>query len=163
MFSNKTKENIQELLNDNTFTITTGHQLSIFTGPIYFIYKILHTIRLTEELNQKTTDKKFIPVFWMASEDHDFEEIQSVNIFQSTLKWETEQRGPVGRFEMKSFEKVKNEFSSFFDVSTENEVLDLLKSYSGRTLSEATFKLINKLVSFCRGLGIRRHTYAYVC
>lgn len=141
----KTKENIQELLNSNTFTLTTGHQLSIFTGPIYFIYKILHTIRLTEELNQKTTDKKFIPVFWMASEDHDFEEIQSVNIFQSTLKWETEQRGPVGRFEMESFEKVKNEFSSFFDASTENEVLDLLKSYSGRTLSEATFKLINKL------------------
>ena len=143
--TNKTKENIQELLNDNTFTITTGHQLSIFTGPIYFIYKILHTIRLTEELNQKTTDKKFIPVFWMASEDHDFEEIQSVNIFQSTLKWETEQRGPVGRFEMESFEKVKNEFSSFFDASTENEVLDLLKAYSGSTLGEATFKLINKL------------------
>ena len=45
------KENIDSLLNENCFTVTTGHQLNIFTGPLYFVYKILHTIKLSDELN----------------------------------------------------------------------------------------------------------------
>ena len=139
------KKSIDSLLNKNTFTITTGHQLSIFTGPIYFIYKILHTIRLTEELNKIYPENKFIPVFWMASEDHDFEEIQSINLFNKTIKWDSEQKGPVGRFETESFEAIKDEFKELFQNNPESEVLELINSYDGKNLSEATFNLVNKL------------------
>jgi len=139
------KTNIQSLLEKNTFTITTGHQLSIFTGPIYFIYKILHTIRLTEELNKMYPEKNFIPVFWMASEDHDFEEIQSVTLFNKTIKWETEQNGPVGRFKLDSFDEIRTEFKELFTNHPESEVIDLLNKYDGKNLGEATFNLVHHL------------------
>ena len=41
ILSNNSKENIRSLFNENTFTITTGHQLCLFTGPLYFIYKVI--------------------------------------------------------------------------------------------------------------------------
>ena len=142
---NKVIENINSLQQENTFTITTGHQLSLFTGPIYFIYKILHVIRLTEDLNKIYPENKFIPVFWMASEDHDFEEIQSVFLFNKTLKWETEQKGAVGRFEIDSLDPIIDDFKTFFLNHPESEVIDLLKSFQGKNLGKATFSLVNTL------------------
>ena len=68
-------QNVDSLLKEQTFTITTGHQLNLLTGPIYFIYKILHVIRLAEELKKMHPKNHFVPVYWMASEDHDFDEI----------------------------------------------------------------------------------------
>jgi bacillithiol synthase len=130
---------------ENTFTVTTGHQLNIFTGPIYLIYKILHTIRLSEELAMKYPNQHFVPVFWMASEDHDFEEIQEVKIFGNSLKWETEQKGAVGRFDFHSFDALKTEFSELFQNVEGNEISELLNAYQGETLSVATFKLIHHL------------------
>ncbi len=141
----KVRENIDALSSSTTFTITTGHQLSIFTGPIYFIYKILHAIRLAEELSNSYPDSTFVPVFWMASEDHDFEEVQSISIFNKTVKWETDQRGAVGRFKLDEFHPIVEEFKSFFENHPESEVLDLLNSYTGENFGEATFNLINKL------------------
>ena len=66
------ENNINLLLSPNTYTVTTGHQLCLFTGPLYFVYKILSTIKWCEELKLNYPDKNFIPIFWMASEDHDF-------------------------------------------------------------------------------------------
>ncbi len=143
--SEKVTSNLSLLREENTFTITTGHQLSLFTGPIYFIYKILHTIRLSEELKKEYPDFNFVPVFWMASEDHDFEEIQSIQLFGKTLKWETEQKGPVGRFNIESFEAIKKEFAEFFENHPDSEIQNLLQSYEGNNLGEATFKLVNQL------------------
>ena len=71
--------------NKGTFTITTGHQLCVFGGPQYFIHKIISVLKLTEDLRNKFKDLNFIPVFWMASEDHDFEEISHLNIFNKKL------------------------------------------------------------------------------
>ena len=73
--SEKQQFNLQNLEQSETFTITTGHQLNLFTGPVFFIYKILQTIKLAAFLNEKFQSKHFVPVFWLASEDHDFEEI----------------------------------------------------------------------------------------
>src|SRR5947208_12696621 len=47
------QQNIQQLLQPNTFTITTAHQPAIFTGNLYFIYKIAHIIKLAERLKQE--------------------------------------------------------------------------------------------------------------
>ena len=72
---NRVQNNIDLLKSPNTYTITTGHQLNIFAGPLYFIYKIVTAIKLASQLKEKFPDKNFVPVYWMASEDHDFAEI----------------------------------------------------------------------------------------
>jgi bacillithiol synthase len=141
----KVKQNLALLSLENSFTVTTGHQLSIFTGPIYFIYKILHTIRLSEELAKNYPNNHFVPIFWMASEDHDFEEIQSVKVFNKELKWETTQSGAVGRFDFASFEFLKGEFKELFQQAESEEIQNLLDAYQGTHLGEATFNLVNFL------------------
>ncbi|NNC85066.1 MAG: bacillithiol biosynthesis cysteine-adding enzyme BshC [Bacteroidia bacterium] len=95
---------VSVLLHENTFTITTGHQLNIFTGPAYFIYKIISAIKLASQLSEKYTDNHFIPVYWMATEDHDIEEIRKVNIFNKELEWDKEWEGAVGEAESNSLE-----------------------------------------------------------
>ena len=80
--TDKQKNNINLLSQENTFTVVTGHQLNLFSGPAFFVYKILQTIKTAEFLSQNS-DKNFVPVFWMATEDHDFEEINHVKISQS--------------------------------------------------------------------------------
>lgn len=79
------KTAIEHLREEGTFTVTTGHQLNLATGPLYFIYKIISTIRLAEELGKHFSDKKFVPVYWMASEDHDVEEISDFQVLAKTI------------------------------------------------------------------------------
>lgn len=143
--TDKVKANIEALKESTTLTVTTGHQLSLFTGPIYFIYKILHVIRLAEELSLEYPENKFVPVFWMASEDHDFEEIQSIQLFNQTITWDSNQKGPVGRFELTDFVAVKNTVKAFFSSHTDNEIDILMDAYTGENLAEATFSFVNAL------------------
>ena len=79
--------NLKLLKEDNTYTVTTGHQLNIFAGPLYFIYKIVTAIKLALQLKAKFPDKNFVPVYWMASEDHDFAEINYTNIGGKKVHW----------------------------------------------------------------------------
>jgi len=91
------KPDFSILLDANTFTVTTGHQLNIFTGPLYVIYKIITIINLARRLKAEFPAYNFVPMYWMASEDHDFEEISTFNLFSKDYKWETTQKGAVGR------------------------------------------------------------------
>lgn len=84
--SKKVKDNIELLSSQKTFTITTGHQLCFATGPLYFPIKILQTIRLCEWLKKELPEYNFVPVFWMATEDHDYAEIQRAYLFGSQYK-----------------------------------------------------------------------------
>ncbi|MFD1095414.1 bacillithiol biosynthesis cysteine-adding enzyme BshC [Salegentibacter chungangensis] len=79
--------NIEALAENNTFTVVTGHQLNLFTGPLYFLYKIVSTINLTFILKKEYPDYNFVPVYWMATEDHDFEEINFFNLNGKKFKW----------------------------------------------------------------------------
>ena len=101
-----TVTNIERLKEKNTYTITTGHQLNIFTGPLYFVYKILTVINACEILNKEYPDHHFVPVFWMASEDHDIDEIRSFSLFGKKYDWDTGQTGPVGRMNPESLKEV---------------------------------------------------------
>ena len=89
--SELTTENIESLNSVSTFTITTGHQLNLFTGPLYFLYKIISTINLTKELKAKYPSYDFVPIYWMASEDHDFEEINYFNFKGKKIQWNSKQ------------------------------------------------------------------------
>jgi len=132
------KNNIQSLENPNTFTITTGHQLNIFTGPLYFIYKIITVINCCKALKNQYPDCNFVPVYWMASEDHDFDEISYFKLFGKKYQWSTTQKGAVGRFDPKELKSLIEEVPG--DTS-------LFKSAYLRhnTLSEAVRCYVNEL------------------
>ncbi|MFN7488672.1 MAG: bacillithiol biosynthesis BshC, partial [Chryseotalea sp.] len=99
-------QNLQSLQNKSTFTITTGHQLNIFTGPLYFIYKVVTVINACKSLKEKFPAYDFVPVYWMASEDHDYEEIKSFRLYNQKYTWHTQQQGAVGRFHLNDLKKL---------------------------------------------------------
>jgi bacillithiol biosynthesis cysteine-adding enzyme BshC len=103
--SNLTKQNIEALQTQNTFTVTTGHQLNLFTGPLYFLYKIISAINLAKELRTKYPNYNFVPIYWMATEDHDFEEINYFNFKGKKFRWDKESSGPVGRLSTAGLEE----------------------------------------------------------
>ncbi len=95
--SKETAQNIDLFQHQNTFTVTTGHQLNLFTGPLYFLYKIVNTIKLVQELKVQYPNKNFVPVYWMATEDHDFEEINHLNLNGKKFRWDKKTTGAVGK------------------------------------------------------------------
>lgn len=118
---------LELLLQENTFTVTTGHQLNIFTGPLYVIYKIVSTINLARQLKTSFPGYNFVPVYWMATEDHDFEEIASFHLFGQKYTWETDQQGAVGEMNpegiLKIFEQLKDKPEVFRQAYSENPTL----------------------------------------
>ena len=104
--SKGTAANIDLLKEKNTFTIVTGHQLNLFTGPLYFLYKIISTINLTKQLKKEYPDSNFVPIYWMATEDHDFDEINYFNFKGLKFQWNKEASGAVGHLPTKGLEEV---------------------------------------------------------
>ncbi|WP_320815121.1 bacillithiol biosynthesis cysteine-adding enzyme BshC [Flavobacterium sp.] len=146
--SDKTTSNIEKLLEEKTFTITTGHQLNLFTGPLYFLYKIVSVINLTKELKAKYPEYNFVPIYWMATEDHDFEEINYFNFNNKKIKWNKESNGPVGRLSTGGLDTVFEEFSAALGKGENADYLrELFKSsyLNHNTLTEATRYLTNEL------------------
>ena len=94
--SQAVKDNIELLAKPNAFTLVTAHQPSLFTGPLYYIYKIFSAINLAEKLNKHYPDQHFVPVFISGGEDHDFEEVNHLHLFGKTVEWHNEESGPVG-------------------------------------------------------------------
>ncbi len=132
------ENNILSLRDDKTYTVTTGHQLNIFTGPLYFIFKIATVINLAKRLKELHPDHHFVPVYWMASEDHDFEEISSFNLFGKNYKWETQQTGAVGRFAPQSLNEIIEQLPESVPMF-EKAYLD------SSTLAEAVRVYVNEL------------------
>ena len=108
--SDLVSENINLLNDANTYTVTTGHQLNIFAGPLYFIYKIVTAIKLSRQLKEKFPDKNFVPVYWMASEDHDFAEINYTTIGGKKVHWWYEASGATGRLNPDTIRQALNQY-----------------------------------------------------
>lgn len=143
-----TLNNINSLLSEKTFTITTGHQLNLFTGPLYFLYKIVSVLNLTKELKANYPEYNFVPVYWMASEDHDFEEINYFNYTGKKIKWNRDSKGPVGKLSTEGLNDVFEEFSTVLGIGENANYLRELfkKSYlNHNSLTEATRFLTNEL------------------
>lgn len=93
-----TRHNLDSLRQSNTYTITTGHQLVLFGGPLFTVYKVLSTIQLAEQLREKYPDHQFVPLFWIHTEDHDFDEINHYyDSFEEVIRYQADCQGPVGR------------------------------------------------------------------
>ena len=146
--SKSVKKNLELLGKNNSVTVTTGHQLSLMTGPLYFIVKIISTINLVEKLNSLYKEINFIPVYWMASEDHDFDEISSFNYKSKKIKWETNQSGAVGKMNLNELEKSFDYFEKkLINSKNSQEIKRLINSTyrSSKNLAEATLKIVNSL------------------
>ncbi|HTB53412.1 MAG TPA: bacillithiol biosynthesis cysteine-adding enzyme BshC [Ferruginibacter sp.] len=145
----KQQLNIQQLSNTDTFTITTAHQPNIFTGPLYFIYKILHTIKLAETLQKQLPENKFVPVYYMGSEDADLDELGHIHIDGEKFEWKTNQTGAVGRMKVDAalIELIQRIEGQLLIYPFGKEIIDLTRSFytEGTTIEQATFKLVNAL------------------
>ncbi|MCH7411570.1 bacillithiol biosynthesis cysteine-adding enzyme BshC [Belliella sp. DSM 111904] len=130
---------IERLKDSKTFTVTTGHQLNLFTGPLYFIYKIISTINLAKKLKAEYPEYHFVPVYWMGAEDHDFDEVNYFKLDGKRYQWDSEQKGAVGEFEIDA---------SFKDFVNQLHFVPALfkEAYlSSKTLSEAARKYVHAL------------------
>ena len=146
--SKKTEEHIKQLKEPITFTVVTGHQLNLFTGPLYFLYKIISTINLSLELKKKYPKYNFVPVYWMATEDHDFDEINYFNFKGKKLRWNRTASGAVGHLKTDGLQEVFQTLAHEIGSSTNEEKLKSLfeEAYLKHdTLTEATRYLANEL------------------
>lgn len=122
------KQNIQLLSDVHTFTVCTAHQPNLFTGYLYFVYKVLHAVKLAAYLKEKYPQYNFVPVYYMGSEDNDLEELGTVHIEGQTYRWQTNQSGAVGRMrpdEMEAFIEAVTKHLGVNEYS--REIVSLIK------------------------------------
>lgn len=141
------RSNLQRLQQEATLTVTTGHQLCLFTGPLYVPYKILNAIRLASDA-EKALGRAIVPVFWMASEDHDAAEIDHAVVNGQAIQWSGNGGGPVGRMLLSGITKQVEEVVKAMGPGVDAARLtDLLRTCytEDKTLAEATRLFIHAL------------------
>ncbi|MHB1278905.1 MAG: bacillithiol biosynthesis cysteine-adding enzyme BshC [Bacteroidia bacterium] len=108
--------NLKRLEDLNTYTVTTGQQIHVFLGPMYVYWKIVSTIALARKLKQEFPENHFVPVFWMATEDHDFAEIDHLELFSRSFKWNHDRSvpGPVGRLSTEGLPELSEQILALF-------------------------------------------------
>ncbi len=146
--SDLTLAHIDALIEDKTFTVTTGHQLNLFTGPLYFLYKIVSAINLAKSLKVCYPEYNFVPVYWMATEDHDFDEINYFNYKGKKVQWSRSSHGAVGELSLDGLEAIFNSFSKELGIGKHADALrDLFKDayLKHSNLADATHYLANEL------------------
>lgn len=91
------EKNLDSLTHENTFSVSCGHQLNLAGGPVYVAFKILTVIALAEKLNREFPDFHFVPVHWLATEDHDRDEICAFRFLGKSHTFSLSENGAVGR------------------------------------------------------------------
>ncbi len=146
--STAVRENINALVSDNTFTVTTAHQPALFTGPLYYVYKILSTINLARQLAETYPAYHFVPMFVSGAEDHDFEEINHAHLFGKTMRWEHNEKGAVGTMSMENLIPIIQNVIEMLGESENAQRLSaiLRKAYFGKhQYGKAAFLFVNEL------------------
>lgn len=142
-------DTILKLKDKKTFTICTAHQPNIFTGYLYFIYKIVHAINLAKECEELIPGYNFVPVYFIGSEDNDIEEIGAFNFKNKKYQWSPTETGACGRFSTESLLEIRDEILSQFGTSdAENKLKEqILAAYDGKkTLSQATQHFVHQIL-----------------
>ncbi len=154
--SKKTAVNIESLKKNNTIAVVTGQQLGLFGGPLYTLYKSITAIKLTASLKEKYHQFNFVPVFWLEGDDHDYDEVRTVGLIDSSnqsikLSYDDGKPGEFNRgsvADIKFETEINNVFSEIEEKLRSTEftpaILQKLKSFysEGSTFSEAFRKLI---------------------
>ena len=162
--TNLQSSNIDLLKEDNSFTIITAHQPSLLGGPLYYIFKICSVINLCKQLKESYPEQNFVPVFISGGEDHDFEEINHLQLFGKRIEWEKEASGPVGRLDVEGLDDV---ITHAEEILGDNEdAKQIIKSFkdalSGASnYSDFVFKWVNELFGKYGVLVVRMDKHAY--
>ncbi len=154
--SEKTLANIRLLREADCIAVVSGQQAGLFTGPLYTIYKALSAVKLAECMTQRGI--KSVPVFWMATEDHDFPEVAKAEIINRdcalgsvSVPAEVHRDGlPVGRVVLD--ESIRTTLQSLLEALPKNEFSDDLEKLlrdayqPGRKFSDAFAQVMTTLV-----------------
>ena len=146
----KIEQNIALLKEENTFTVCTAHQPNLLTGYLYFVYKIVHAIKLAEELKTHFQDKHFVPVYYMGSEDNDLDELGTFRYNNQKFNWNAAgQTGAVGRMKTESLKPLLDELFNLLGPPGENcnQLKQILtEAYLQQdNIADATRFLVNEL------------------
>ncbi|MEO8588583.1 MAG: bacillithiol biosynthesis cysteine-adding enzyme BshC [Flavobacteriales bacterium] len=139
------RANLDRLKDQRSLTVTTGHQLCLFMGPLYVPFKILNAVRLAERLTREL-DRSVVPVFWMASEDHDRAEIDHAWVNGERLHWPGRAGGAVGRLRLEGIEPVIEQLSRALGAGGDEVMAVVRRCYKpDHTLAQATRLFINEV------------------
>lgn len=131
------EKQLSKLAMPNCVSISCGHQLVMFGGPMYVAFKILSVIKLANELEAALPNYQFVPIHWLHGEDHDVEEVSKLSFFSKPMVWETSQTGSVGDLSTEGLEELANEIAS---KSADQSALLYSK---GETLMASTFSFLH--------------------
>lgn len=153
----RAQENIRRLENEDTLVIVTGQQMGIYGGPLYTVLKTISTIYLSRKM-EKFLDRPVIPIFWLADEDHDYDEVSKLNLLNRdklhscALPSRSQPLPPVANItlpddELTTFKKEVQ--SALFETDFSSDLWELLDNCyeSGRTFGQAFGYLISRLFS----------------
>jgi bacillithiol biosynthesis cysteine-adding enzyme BshC len=143
-------KNLELLQQENTFTVCTAHQPNLLTGYLYFIYKIVHAIKLASDLKLKFPENNFVPVYYMGSEDNDLDELGTFRYEDKKFRWDAAgQTGAVGRMNTESLKPLLDELFKLLGPpgdNTERLKETITKAYlEHKTIGAATQFLVNEL------------------
>jgi len=155
--SSKTLKNISLLKNKETVAVVTGQQLGILGGPLYTFYKIITAIKLCSHLSERYDNYHFVPVFWLEGDDHDFEEVRSINVlndnnelikisYNDEATEEEQNRGSIGHLKLKESigQFLKDYENQLRNTEFKNPIMENLKSFytEGKTFKEPFKELL---------------------
>ncbi|MGI8788412.1 MAG: bacillithiol biosynthesis cysteine-adding enzyme BshC [Pyrinomonadaceae bacterium] len=153
--SRQTIENIERLRESDCTTIVTGQQAGLFSGAIYTIYKAVSAIKLAAELKKQNV--KAVPVFWIAEEDHDFDEVKKTFVLDSEGKLAAIENTPQNYAEnfpvgaIRLDETVNKTIENLLEILPRTEFSGAIKNFlsetyqSGETYSAAFAKFLTKI------------------
>jgi len=138
--------NLNALLDPNTYTICTGHQLCLLGGPAFIWFKLTQLCSLARSVNENQNEFHIVPVFWLASEDHDIAEISNISMDGNNYTWSTNDLGATGRLSTKGIDKIIEELQLSFPELMHSKTIEWIRdSYSCDYLAGAWRRLIHGL------------------
>lgn len=147
--SEQQKLNLERLLSSNGYVVATGQQIHIGLGPAYVLYKIASAIVWAKKLKEEHPEDHFVPVFWMATEDHDVAEINHVDIQQDRFQWDCEWSTSVGDMPTQSlhgmFDWLQEKLGKSDDAKARIETARTYFSRPSATLSTATNEWVSDI------------------
>lgn len=136
------------LSESSTCTIVTGQQIHPALGPLLVFYKILSCLDTAIKYKADHPDHDFVPIFWMATEDHDLAEVQRVTLYNDVFVWDTDQTGPVGRMETNALVTLMEQLDERVDDTPEHhDFLKICKEcYSAHdNFADATREIVHRI------------------
>ncbi len=145
--SEEVKTNLELLGQEDSVVVIGGQQAGLLTGPLYTIHKVISIIKLAEE-KSKLLNKPVIPVFWIAGEDHDIDEVNHVFVEQDndfkkkSLYTDYSTKAMISDvvFEQEQMDKwLKEIFLSYEETVHTKELFEQLRDYSRKSNNYTEF------------------------